>query len=123
MLAQYHEQNDSDDNTFGLNETTALRYRITKCLYENEKAENEALEGYAELLSDLTGWGMQTEDEDVRAIIVRAIDAVREISSDEKNHRLTLQSLQNDLDRIVITPDGMSVVLENIVNMVGNDES
>lgn len=106
-----------------VDETTALRYKITKNLYRNEKGESEALEGYAELLEDLTKWFMFTTDEAVKAIISNAIDAVREICSDEKNHRLHLQALQNDLDKIVITPDGMSAALANIVGMIDEGSS
>ena len=121
LLSKYHEENSVGD-VMEVNETTALRYRIAKNLYMNEKGESEALEGYAKLLKDLTEWHLLTDDSTVKSIILRAIDHVREISSDEKNHRLILQSLQNDIDKIEITPDGMSAALENIVGMVSDSD-
>ena len=116
-LKRQREENSGDD-VMSFDETTALRYKIAKNMYVNEKCECHALEGYAELLKDLTKWGMCTTDSDVKTIISNAIDKVREICSDEKNHRFILQALQNDLDKIAIAPDGMSAALTNIVGMI-----
>jgi len=101
---------------------SSIKYYISSLLYENGMGEDDALKGYARLLESLTKYHSGTDDSELKDLIQRSIETIREICSDEKNHRLHLMALENDFDSIEITPDGMPAVLENIVNMVGNSE-
>jgi hypothetical protein len=101
-----------------LSDISELRYRIASLLYKNEEDENEALHGYSEFLRELTGLYDGLNDGDVRKLIEKAIDVVREICTDEKNHRLNLQALEYEFEKIPISPDGIAPVLNEIVNSV-----
>jgi len=118
LLSKYHDQNEVNEN-LNANEQSALRYEISSKIYKNAIGENDALRGYSKLLEDMVKWRAECGNTSVCAIISEAITQIREICSDEKNHKIILYSIANKLDQIEITPDGMSAALENIVSMVG----
>jgi len=120
MLRKYHEQNSTEEN-MEINEIAKLRYDIASEVYKNEMSENDALRGYAALLEDMTELYMGVSNEELKAVLDKGINDVREIMGDEKNHKLVLQALTNNLDMVLIAYDGMTEALANIVAHVESD--
>jgi len=97
-----------------------LLYRIAAAVNKNNKGELDALEGYSELLEELTEAIGATENEDIIEILEEGIEIAREVSADERNHSTKWSAYATKLDKIKPSSDGLAAAVRQLISGAGD---